>query len=123
MARYAWTLLAYAMERLIGMKNNFDLSFACDTDHDRHGIVTKSKGLLPNHYLSVASSTFSTRPEWRKEAAVGKTVVSSQMIDRVTAKLAANFMRCRGVQVVRRRFTHGSLAFGGEESAGALLSA
>src|SRR5208337_3524330 len=79
----------YAMQRLIGMKDKFDLSFACDTDHDRHGIVAKSKGLLPpNHYLSVAIfHLFQHRPEWRKEAAVGKTVVSSQMIDRVTAKL------------------------------------
>ena len=77
------------MQRLIGMKDRFDLSFACDTDHDRHGIVTKSAGLLPpNHYLSVAIFyLFQHRPKWRKEAAVGKTVVSSQMIDRVTAKL------------------------------------
>ena len=79
----------YAMQRLIAMKDRFDLSFACDTDHDRHGIVTKSAGLLPpNHYLSVAIFyLFQHRPKWRKEAAVGKTVVSSQMIDRVTAKL------------------------------------
>jgi phosphoglucomutase len=79
----------YAMERLIGMKHQFDLSFACDTDHDRHGIVTKGKGLLPpNHYLSVTISyLFQHRPEWRNDAGVGKTVVSSQMIDRVAAKL------------------------------------
>ncbi len=79
----------YAMQRLIGMKDRFDLSFACDTDHDRHGIVTRSAGLLPpNHYLSVAISyLFQHRPRWGKAAAVGKTVVSSQMIDRVTAKL------------------------------------
>jgi len=79
----------YAMQRLIGMKDRFDLSVACDTDHDRHGIVAKSDGLLPpNHYLAVAIFyLFQHRPKWPKEAAVGKTVVSSQMIDRVTAKL------------------------------------
>src|ERR1019366_6400798 len=76
----------YAMARLIGMKDRFDLSFACDTDHDRHGIVTKSSGLLPpNHFLTVAISyLFQNRPKWRKESAVGKTVVSTSMIDRVT---------------------------------------
>jgi phosphoglucomutase len=80
---------AYAMQRLIGMKDHFDLSFACDTDHDRHGIVTRSAELLPpNHYLAVAIFyLFQHRPIWRTETAVGKTVVSSQMIDRVTAKL------------------------------------
>jgi phosphoglucomutase len=79
----------YAMQRLIGMKDRFDLSFACDTDHDRNGIVTRGTGLLPpNHYLAVAIFyLFQHRPKWRAEAAVGKTVVSSQMIDRVTAKL------------------------------------
>ena len=79
----------YAMQRLIGLKDRFEIAFACDTDHDRHGIVTKSAGLLPpNHYLAVAIFyLFQHRPKWRKEAAVGKTVVSSQMIDRVTAKL------------------------------------
>jgi len=79
----------YAMQRLIGLKDRFEIAFACDTDHDRHGIVTKSSGLLPpNHYLSVAIFyLFQHRPKWRKEAAIGKTVVSSQMIDRVTAKL------------------------------------
>ena len=80
---------AYAMQRLIGMKDRFDLSVACDTDHDRHGIVTRSAGLLPpNHYLSVAIFyLFQHRPNWREGAAVGKTVVSSQMIDHITAKL------------------------------------
>ena len=79
----------YAMQRLIGLKDQFDIAFACDTDHDRHGIVTKSAGLLPpNHYLSVAILyLFQHRPKWRKEAAIGKTLVSSQMIDRVAAKL------------------------------------
>ena len=76
----------YAMQRLLALKDRFDVAFACDTDHDRHGIVTRSAGLLaPNHYLSVAIFyLFQHRPEWRKEAAAGKTVVSSQMIDRVT---------------------------------------
>src|SRR6476659_9737310 len=79
----------FAMQGLIGMRDRFDLAFACDTDHDRHGIVTKSAGLLPpNHYLSVAaSSLFKNRLDWRKDAAVGKTVVTTQMIDRITAKL------------------------------------
>ena len=79
----------YAMQRLIGLKDQFEIAFACDTDHDRHGIVTKSAGLLPpNHYLSVAIFyLFQHRPKWRKEAAIGKTLVSSQMIDRVAAKL------------------------------------
>ena len=79
----------YAMQRLISLKDRFEIAFACDTDHDRHGIVTKSAGLLPpNHYLAVAIFyLFQHRPQWRNEAAVGKTVVSSRMIDRVTAKL------------------------------------
>ena len=79
----------YAMKSLIGLKDRFDIAFACDTDHDRHGIVTRSAGLLPpNHYLSVAIYyLFQHRPKWRKTAAVGKTLVSSQMIDRVTAQL------------------------------------
>ena len=94
----------YAMQRLIGLKDRFDIAFACDTDHDRHGIVTRSAGLLPpNHYLSVAIFyLFQHRPKWRKEAAVGKTVVSSQMIDRVTAKLGPEALRGAGrLQVVR----------------------
>ena len=79
----------YAMQRLIGLKDRFDIAFACDTDHDRHGIVTQSAGLLPpNHYLSAAIDyLFQHRPQWRKDAAVGKTVVSSSMIDRVAARL------------------------------------
>jgi phosphoglucomutase len=79
----------YAMQRLIDMKDRFDISFACDTDHDRHGIVTKSAGLLnPNHYLSVAIFyLLQHRPLWTKNAAIGKTVVSTQLIDRIIAKL------------------------------------
>ena len=112
----------YAMQRLIAMKDRFDLSFACDTDHDRHGIVTKSAGLLPpNHYLSVAIFyLFQHRPKWRKDAAVGKTVVSSQMIDRVTAKLGRKLYEVPvGFKWFVNGLLDGSLGFGGEESAGA----
>ncbi|MFZ0084757.1 MAG: phosphoglucomutase (alpha-D-glucose-1,6-bisphosphate-dependent) [Candidatus Acidiferrales bacterium] len=115
----------YAMQRLIAMKDRFDLSFACDTDHDRHGIVTKSAGLLPpNHYLSVAIHyLFQNRPKWRKEAAVGKTVVSSQMIDRVTAKISRKLYEVPvGFKWFVDGLLDGSLGFGGEESAGASFS-
>jgi phosphoglucomutase len=112
----------YAMQRLIGMKDRFEIAFGCDTDHDRHGIVTKSAGLLPpNHYLAVAILyLFQHRPKWRKEAAVGKTVVSSQMIDRVTAKLGRKLYEVPvGFKWFVDGLLDGSLAFGGEESAGA----
>ena len=115
----------YAMQRLIGMKDRFDLSFACDTDHDRHGIVTKSAGLLPpNHYLSAAIFyLFQNRPKCRKEAAVGKTVVSSQMIDRVAAKLGRKLYEVPvGFKWFVDGLLDGSLGFGGEESAGASFS-
>jgi phosphoglucomutase len=111
----------YAMQRLIGMKDRFDLSFACDTDHDRHGIVTKSAGLLPpNHYLSVAIFyLFQHRSKWRTEAAVGKTVVSSRMIDLVTAKLGRKLYEVPvGFKWFVDGLLNGSLGFGGEESAG-----
>ena len=113
---------SFAMQRLIGLKDRFDIAVACDTDHDRHGIVTRSTGLLPaNHYLAVAiHHLFRHRPGWRPEAGVGKTVVSSQMIDRVTAKLGR---RLHEVPVGFKWFVDGlfdgSLGFGGEESAGA----
>ena len=113
---------SYAMQRLIGMKDRFDLSFACDTDHDRHGIVTKSAGLLPpNHYLSAAIFyLFQHRPKWSKAAAVGKTVVSSQMIDRVTAKVGRKLYEVPvGFKWFVDGLLDGSLGFGGEESAGA----
>ena len=113
---------SYAMQRLIGMKDRFDLSFACDTDHDRHGIVTKSAGLLPpNHYLSVAVLyLFQHRPKWSTAAAVGKTVVSSQMIDRVTAKVGRKLYEVPvGFKWFVDGLLDGSLGFGGEESAGA----
>jgi phosphoglucomutase len=112
----------YAMQRLIGLKDRFDIAFACDTDHDRHGVVTRSAGLLqPNHYLSVAIHyLFQHRPGWREEAAVGKTVVSSQMIDRVTAKLGRRLYEVPvGFKWFVDGLLDGSLGFGGEESAGA----
>jgi phosphoglucomutase len=112
----------YAMESLIGLKDRFDIAFACDTDHDRHGIVTRSAGLLPpNHYLSVAIFyLFQHRPKWRKEAAIGKTVVTSQMIDRVTAKLGRKLYEVPvGFKWFVDGLLDGSLGFGGEESAGA----
>ncbi len=113
---------AYAMQRLIGMKDRFDLSFACDTDHDRHGIVTKSAGLLPpNHYLSAAIfHLFQHRPKWRADAAVGKTVVSSQMIDRVAEKVGRKLYEVPvGFKWFVDGLLDGSLGFVGEESAGA----
>ena len=112
----------YAMQSLIGMKDKFDISFAADTDHDRHGIVTKSSGLLPpNHYLSVCIHyLFANRKNWGQDVAVGKTVVSSSMIDRVTSRLGR---RLYEVPVGFKWFVEGLLAgwlgFGGEESAGA----
>jgi len=112
----------YAMQSLISLKDRFEIAFACDTDHDRHGIVTRSRGLLaPNHYLSVAILyLFQHRPEWRREAAVGKTVVSSQMIDRVTAKLGRKVYEVPvGFKWFVDGLLDGSLGFGGEESAGA----
>ncbi|MGO8822227.1 MAG: phosphoglucomutase (alpha-D-glucose-1,6-bisphosphate-dependent) [Desulfomonilaceae bacterium] len=115
----------YAMQRLIGLKDRFDIAFACDTDHDRHGIVTRSGGLLaPNHYLSVAIFyLFQHRPKWLKEAAVGKTVVSSQMIDRVVAKLGRKLFETPvGFKWFVDGLLDGSLGFGGEESAGAAFA-
>jgi phosphoglucomutase len=112
----------YAMQRLISLKDRFDIAFACDTDHDRHGIVTRSGGLLaPNHYLAVAIFyLFQHRPKWRKEAAVGKTVVSSQMIDRVAGKLDRKLYEVPvGFKWFVDGLLDGSLGFGGEESAGA----
>lgn len=112
----------YAMQGLIGLKDQFDIAFACDTDYDRHGIVTKSSGLLPpNHYLSVAIHyLFQHRPLWSQELAVGKTLVSSQMIDRVTAKLGRKLDEVPvGFKWFVDGLLNGSLGFAGEESAGA----
>jgi len=113
---------SHAMQNLIGLKDRFDIAFACDTDHDRHGIVTRSAGLLPpNHYLSVAIHYLCKhRPKWRNEAAMGKTVVSSRMIDRVTAKLQRKLYEVPvGFKWFVDGLLDGSLGFGGEESAGA----
>ena len=112
----------YAMESLIALKDRFDVAFACDTDHDRHGIVAPSVGLLnPNHYLAVAIDyLFRNRPNWKPDAGVGKTLVSSGMIDRVVGSLGR---RLQEVPVGFKWFVNGlldgSLGFGGEESAGA----
>ena len=114
----------YAVKRLIGMKAQFDLSFACDTDHDRHGIVTKNDGLLPpNHDLCAAIFyLFQNRPRWSKSAAVGKTIVSSQMIDRITAKLGRKLFEVPvGFKWFVDGLLHGSLGFAGEESAGSVF--
>jgi phosphoglucomutase len=114
----------YAMRRLIDMRDRFDVAWACDTDHDRHGIVARSAGLLnPNHYLAVCISyLFAHRPSWRPDAGVGKTVVSSAMIDRVVARLGRPL---REVPVGFKWFVDGlrdgSLGFVGEESAGGTL--
>ncbi len=116
---------SYAMQKLIAMKDRFDISFACDTDHDRHGIVTKSTGLLnPNHYLSVVIFyLLKHRPLWNASAAIGKTVVTTQLIDRIAAKMGR---KVYDVPVGFKWFVDGlidsSLCFGGEESAGATFS-
>jgi phosphoglucomutase len=113
---------SYAMQSLIGLKDRFDIAFACDTDHDRHGIVTRSAGLLPpNHYLAAAIQyLFSNRPQWGKEAAVGKTLVSSRMIDYVASALGRKLYEVPvGFKWFVDGLYDGSLGFGGEESAGA----
>jgi phosphoglucomutase len=111
-----------AMQRLIGLKDRFDIAFACDTDHDRHGVVARSTGLLPpNHYLAVSAYyLFQNRPKWSKNVAVGKTVVSSQMIDRVATKLGRKLYEVPvGFKWFVDGLIDGSLGFVGEESAGA----
>lgn len=113
---------SYAMQRLLGLKDDFDVAFACDTDHDRHGIVAPSTGLLPaNHYLATAAwYLFQNRPAWRLDAAVGKTAVSTGLLDRVARHLKRPL---REVPVGFKYFVSGlydgSLGFGCEESAGA----
>jgi len=112
----------YAMQRLIGLKDRYDVAFACDTDHDRHGIVTRGSGMLPpNHYQPVLIDyLFRNRPQWRQSAAVGKTLVSTALIDRVAKRLGR---RLYEVPVGFKWFVDGlfsgALGFGGEESAGA----
>jgi len=112
----------YAMARMVGLKERFDVAFASDTDADRHGIVSRSHGLLdPNHYLSVAVSyLFANRPQWSPAVAVGKTVVSSSMIDRVVKKVGRRLVEVPvGFKWFVEGFIDGSLGFGGEESSGA----
>ena len=112
----------HAMRNLIGLKDRFDVAFGCDTDHDRHGIVTRSGGLMqPNHYLSVMIDyLFRHRPNWSAQAAVGKTLVSSSMIDRVAARLGRPLQEVPvGFKWFVAGLMDGSLGFVGEESAGA----
>ena len=112
----------YAMRGLIDLKDRFQLAFACDADADRHGIVTRSAGLLPpNHFLAVAIHyLFQHRPKWRPAMAVGKTVVSSRMIDLVTAKLGRRLFEVPvGFKWFVSGLLDGTLGFAGEESAGA----
>lgn len=113
---------SYAMQRLIGLKDRYDIAFACDTDHDRHGVVTRSAGLLPsNHYMAaMVDDLFQHRPQWKAEAAIGKTVVSSGMIDRVAARLGRRLYETPvGFKWFADGLFDGSLGLGGEESAGA----
>jgi len=112
----------YAMQRLLDIKDRFDIAFACDTDHDRHGIVTAQAGLLaPNSYLAVAIDyLFQHRPQWAAKAAVGKTVVSTRLIDLVTQRLDRSLYEVPvGFKWFADGLLDGSLGFGGEESAGA----
>lgn len=113
---------SFAMQRLIGLKDRYDIAFACDTDHDRHGVVAPSVGLLPsNHYMAVmVDDLFQHRPGWKADAAVGKTVVSSSMIDRVAARLGRKLYETPvGFKWFADGLSDGSLGLGGEESAGA----
>ncbi len=108
--------------RLLDLKNRYNIGFACDTDHDRHGIVTPQAGLLPpNHYLAVAINyLFTHRPRWGAEAAVGKTLVSTGLIDRVSKRLGRTLVEVPvGFKWFSAGLFDGSLGFGGEESAGA----
>src|SRR6202047_1660382 len=112
----------YAMARLIGMRDKFDVAFANDTDADRHGIVTRSNGLMnPNHYLAAAIAyLFEHRPHWRKDSAVGKTIVSSAIIDRVAKKLGRKLVETPvGFKWFVDGLIGGGFGFAGEESAGA----
>ena len=112
----------YAMASMVGLKERFDVAFASDTDADRHGIVSHSHGLLnPNQYLSVAISyLFANRPQWSQAVAVGKTIVSSSMIDRVVKRLGRRLFEVPvGFKWFVEGLIDGSLGFGGEESSGA----
>ena len=112
----------YAMARLIEMRDQFDIAFANDTDADRHGIVTRSNGLMnPNHYLTAAISyLFANRPDWPAGAAIGKTMVSSSSIDRVARQLGRPMFETPvGFKWFVEGLSNGALGFAGEESAGA----
>jgi len=112
----------YAMRRLIGLQDTYDVAWACDTDHDRHGIVARSTGLLnPNRYLAVAISYLvNQRPGWRRSVGIGKTVVSSSMIDRVVGRLERALLEVPvGFKWFVDGLSKGTIGFGGEESAGA----
>src|SRR5215475_8159262 len=112
----------YAMARMVNLKERFDVAFASDTDADRHGVVSRSHGLLvPNHYLAVAISyLFSNRPQWSPSVAVGKTLVSSSMIDRVVKRLGRRLVEVPvGFKWFVEGLIDGALGFGGEESSGA----
>jgi phosphoglucomutase len=112
----------YAMQRLIGLKDKFDVAFACDTDHDRHGIVARSSGLLPsNHYLAaMAYYLFQHRPQWGPQVALGKTLVSSGILDRLAAGLGRRLYEVPvGFKYFVEGLGDGALGFAGEESAGA----
>ncbi|HVU81331.1 MAG TPA: alpha-D-glucose phosphate-specific phosphoglucomutase, partial [Rhodanobacteraceae bacterium] len=112
----------YAMQRLLALKDKYDVAFACDTDHDRHGVVTRSSGLLnANHYLTVMIDyLFRERKRWAQTAAVGKTVVSTALIDRVVRKAGRKLFEVPvGFKWFAPGLFDGSLGFGGEESAGA----
>jgi phosphoglucomutase len=112
----------YAMARMVGLKDRFDVAFASDTDADRHGVVSHSQGLLePNHYLAACINyLYAHRPEWKQTVAVGKTVVSSSMIDRVTARLGRTLFEVPvGFKWFVERLFSGALGFAGEESSGA----
>ena len=112
----------YAMARLIGMRDKFDVAFANDTDADRHGIVTRSNGLMnPNHFLAAAiAHLFQHRPGWRADSAVGKTIVSSAIIDRVAKKIGRKLVETPvGFKWFVDGLESGSFGFAGEESAGA----
>jgi phosphoglucomutase len=112
----------FAMQRLIGLEAPYDVAFACDTDHDRHGIVTHGAGLVaPNHYLAAAIDfLFRNRPRWNSAAAIGKTVVSSAIIDRVSARLGRRLFEVPvGFKWFVAGLLEGALGFCGEESAGA----
>lgn len=116
----AWTL-----QRLLAVKDRYDVAFACDPDHDRHGIITRAGGIIPpNHYLCVAIDyLFRNRPLWPVQAAVGKTVVSSALIDRVVHRLGRTLVEVPvGFKWFVEGLHDGSLAFAGEESAGASLA-